>query len=439
MQHERNADQRKKQRERAIEARGPVRSSKRHHRGDYSPRYTQRVKSVNLSSRASQIAPSPTLAVAARARELKAQGIDVISLAAGEPDFDTPAPICEAAIAALKAGHTKYTPTAGIPELRTAIAEKLQRDNGVPSSPSQIVVSSGAKQAVFGALFALLDPGDEVILLAPYWPTYTEQIRLAGGVPRVVRCPSETGFQPDLDAVSEAIHPRTKAILLNSPCNPTGAVLPRQTLEQISLLSERHGIWIVSDEIYEKLYFGERPLSPASLGEQVAGRTVTIGGCSKSYSMTGWRIGYSSSPPAVAQAICALQDQVNGNATSFAQYGALAALQLPEAEVARMREEFRVRRDLALLELASIEGLSCQPPSGAFYLLIDVRSLLTPRFDSDVAFCEWLIEEARVATVPGSAFDAPGFLRLSFATSREELSEAFARIRHAVESLKVPQ
>lgn len=439
MQYESDTYEREKQHERAEKAGGSVRSSKRHHRGDYSPRYTQRVKSVNLSSRASQIAPSPTLAVAARARELKAQGIDVISLAAGEPDFATPAPVCEAAIAALKSGYTKYTPTAGIGELRAAIAEKLQRDNGVPSSPGQVVVSCGAKQAVFGALFSLLDPGDEVILFAPYWPTYTEQIRLAGGIPRVVRCSSEAGFLPDFEAVSEAVNARTKAILLNSPCNPTGAVFPRQTLERIALLSEQHGLWIISDEIYEKLYFGERPLSPASLGEQVAGRTVTIGGCSKSYSMTGWRIGYSSSPPAVAQAICALQDQVNGNATSFAQYGALAALNLPEDDVALMREEFRVRRDLALLEVASIDGMSCHPPSGAFYLLIDVRSLLTPRFDSDVAFCEWLIEEARVATVPGSAFDAPGFLRLSFATSREELTEAFARIRDAVESLKVPQ
>ncbi|MCO5297750.1 MAG: pyridoxal phosphate-dependent aminotransferase [Fimbriimonadaceae bacterium] len=389
-----------------------------------------------LSARAGHLQPSPTLAITAKAKAMRAAGEDVISLAAGEPDFDTPPPIVEACIAALRAGFTRYTPTPGIPELREAVAAKLKRENGVAVEPAQVVVSSGAKQCLFNALMATVGPGDEVLLLAPYWPTYADQVVLAGATPVVVRTRLENGFVPDPEEIRAAVTPKTRAIMLNSPCNPTGAVYDRAVLKAIAQIALRHDLWILSDEIYEKLVYEGEHVSIASLGQDVADRTVTINGCSKSYAMTGWRVGYCAGPKALASTMAAIQDQVTSNANSFAQKGALQALQMPEDAVAAMRDEFRRRRDLVLVQLRAIEGARVFTPPGAFYAFVDIGSVLGPRCTDDLALAETLLCTYRVATVPGTVFHAPGHLRLSYAASLDDLNRGVARIAEGLLALR---
>jgi aspartate aminotransferase len=364
---------------------------------------------------------------------MKAQGIDVVSFAAGEPDFNTPDAVIEAAITALRAGFTKYTPSAGTADLKSAIVSKLERDNGLSYKPEQIVVSCGAKHSVFNTMQVLLDPGDEVILIAPYWMTYAEQVILAGGVPKVVYTTLESGFVPTYDQLREAITPRTKAIIVNSPSNPTGAVFPHQTLKEIAALALRHGFWIVSDEIYERLvYGGVQQESIASLGSDVYDRTITINGCSKSYAMTGWRIGFAAGPAPVAQAMSNFQDQVTSNPTSFAQKGAIVAFNLPADEVEAMRQEFEARRDLVVRLLRQIPGLRVPEPQGAFYVLPDASAHLTGDIKTDVDLAAYLLQEAKVATIPGSVFEGAGHLRLSYAASRADIERGVERIADAL-------
>lgn len=367
---------------------------------------------------------------------MKAEGIDVVSFGAGEPDFNTPEPICEAAIAALKSGYTKYTPTGGAPDLKEAVAEKLWRENAVKVSPDQIVVSCGAKHSIYNAMMVLADPGDEVILLSPYWMTYAEQVRLAGGIPVPVESHAENGFVVDPAAIKAAITNRTRAIMLNSPCNPTGAVYPRDVLKQIAALAIRHGFWIVSDEIYEKLiYDGEKHVSPASLGEDAAAQTITVHGCSKSFAMTGWRIGYCAAPKPIAQAMTNLQDQVTSNPTSFAQKGAIAALRLPADEIETMRAEFEARRDLIVRRLREIPNVTVANPKGAFYVLPDFGAYLGGKIKDDLELAAFLLENVHVAAVPGSVFGAPGHIRLSYATSRENIERGVDRIAEALKAI----
>lgn len=389
-----------------------------------------------LSARAGHLQPSPTLAITAKAKAMRAAGEDVIGLAAGEPDFDTPLPIVEACISALRAGFTKYTPTPGIPELREAVAEKLARENGVSVEPSQIVVSSGAKQSLFNALMATVGPGDEVLLFAPYWPTYAEQVALAGARPVVVRSTMAGGFVPDPETISAAVTPRTRAIVLNTPCNPTGAVFDRSVLKAIAQTALRHDLWILADEIYEKLVFEGSHVSIASLGKEVLERTVTVNGCSKSYAMTGWRVGYCAATKALASTMANIQDQVTSNANSFAQKGAVQALRMPEDAVTAMREEFRRRRDLLLAQLRSIAGLRVTTPPGAFYAFVDVSAFLGPRCPDDLSLAEALLATQKVATVPGTVFDAPGHLRLSYAASVDDLTRGVARIEEGLLALR---
>lgn len=367
---------------------------------------------------------------------MRAAGEDVIGLAAGEPDFDTPAPIVEACIAALRSGFTRYTPTPGIPDLREAVAAKLKRDNAIVVEPSQVVVSSGAKQCLFQTLMATVDPGDEVLLLAPYWPTYADQVAMAGGTPVVVRSTLEDGFVPDPDAIRAAVTPKTRAIVLNSPCNPTGAVYDRALLKAIAQIALRHDLWIVSDEIYEKLVYEGEHVSIASLGQDVADRTITINGCSKSFAMTGWRVGYCAAPKSLAPAIAAIQDQVTSNANSFAQKGAVQALQMPEDDVRAMRDEFRRRRDLAVVQLRAMDGARVFTPPGAFYAFIDISKTLGPRCEDDLCLADRLLETYRVATVPGTVFDAPGHLRLSYAASLDDLTAGIGRIAEGLLALR---
>ena len=362
---------------------------------------------------------------------MKADGIDVISFGAGEPDFNTPQPICDAAKEAIDSGFTKYTPSAGISELRDAICGKLSRENGLQYYPSQIIVSCGAKHSVYNAMQVLVDPGDEVILIAPYWMTYADQIQLAGGIPKVVHTSLETGFVPDIEQISAAISPRTKAILINSPSNPSGAVLPNTILLGIADLADKHDLWIISDEIYERLIYGTSFKSIASLSQNTKDRTVTIGGCSKSYAMTGWRIGFAASPLPVAKAMSNFQDQVTSNPTSFAQKGAVVAFNLPSESVEEMRAEFEVRRDLIVGLLSDIPGVKITPPKGAFYAFPDVSACLKPG-ETDIDLAEYLLETAHVAVVPGSVFEGPGHIRLSYATSRKNIEEGVRRIKDAL-------
>jgi aspartate aminotransferase len=390
------------------------------------------VNTLSLSSRANLLKPSPTLAITAKANAMKADGIDVVSFGAGEPDFNTPIPICEAAIDAIRAGFTKYTPSSGINDLKDAIVGKLQRENHLTYTREQIVVSCGAKQSVYNTMQVLLDPGDEVILLAPYWMTYAEQVRLAGGVPVVVHTTLENGFVPSSDDLRAAISARTKAIIVCSPSNPTGAVLPRATIKEIGMLALRFGFWIVADEIYERLVYGITHESIAALGQDVYDRTITINGCSKTYAMTGWRIGFAAAPVTVAKAMSNFQDQVTSNPTSFAQKGAVAAYHLDATAVEAMRVEFQARRDLIVGLLRQIPGLKVFEPQGAFYVLPDVTAFLGGEIETDIDLAAWLLAQARVATVPGTVFEGPGHLRLSYAASRADIEKGVGRIAEAL-------
>lgn len=393
------------------------------------------VNTISLSSRVGALKPSPTLSITAKANAMKAEGIDVISFAAGEPDFNTPEPICNAAIDAIRAGFTKYTPSAGINDLKDAIVAKLDRENSVKVARDQVVVSCGAKHSVYNTMMTLLDPGDEVILIAPYWMTYADQIRLAGGVPVVVQTKAENDFVPNFDDLKAAVTSKTKIILFNSPCNPTGAVLPRETIKEIAALALRHGLWVVADEIYERLIYGAEHQSIAALGAEIADRTITIGGCSKTYSMTGWRIGFAAAPLPIAKAMSNFQDQVTSNPTSFAQKGAIAAFNLPAEAVEGMRAEFEGRRDLVVGLLRQIPGLNVREPKGAFYVFPDVSAYLGSKIATDLDMAAYLLEEAQVATVPGSVFEGVGHLRLSYAASRENIERGVARIADALKKL----
>lgn len=387
--------------------------------------------------------PSPTLALTARAQELRRQGVDVLSFAAGEPDFDTPDFAKAGGLEAIHAGYTKYTPTPGILPLREAISEKFERENRLRYAPDQIVVSCGAKHSLFCAFMAILDPGDEVIIPTPCWVSYPEQVRIMDAVPVFVPADESTNFLPDYDALRCAITPRTKAIVLNTPCNPTGAVFDRQHLKAVASLALTHDLWIVADEIYEHLtYDGYAHESIGALGKEVLSRTITVNGVSKSFAMTGWRIGYLGAPREVAQAVSRLQDQMTSNASTISQYAALAALQNANEEwYATMRATFERRRQLMTEGLNQVEGIQCWVPRGAFYVFANVQALLGRSYngrmlDSSAALAEFLLEVARVATVPGEGFCAPGYLRLSYATSEAIIEAGIERIAEAVRLLR---
>ena len=395
-----------------------------------------------LSQRALSAQPSPTLALTARAQELRRQGVDVLSFTAGEPDFDTPDFAKTGALEAIHAGYTKYTPTPGILPLREAIAEKFERENNLRYAPDQIVVSCGAKHSLFGAFMALLDPGDEVIVPTPCWVSYPEQVRLMGATPVLVSADETTDFLPDYDALRRAITPRTKAIVLNTPCNPTGAVYGRKHLKEIASLALTHDLWIVADEIYEHLvYDGHKHESIGALSKEVFQRTITVNGVSKSFAMTGWRIGYLGAPMEVARAVSRLQDQMTSNACTIAQYAALAALRdaTPDWH-AQVQATFDRRRRRMVEGLNRIEGVRCWTPRGAFYVFANVQGLLGRAYEgrtlaSAAEVAEFLLNTARVATVPGEGFCAPGYIRLSYAVSETIIEAGLERIGAAVQQL----
>ena len=387
-----------------------------------------------ISHRAANITPSVTLAITAKAKKMKADGISVIGFGAGEPDFGTPDFIVEAAKKALDENFTKYTPSSGMPALRQAIADKLRRENGLSYEPSQIIVSNGAKHSLFNAMAATVDPGDEVIIPSPYWLTYPELVRLCDGVPVFVRTEEELGFKLSPAALEAAITPKTKWLILNSPSNPTGAVYSREELSALAEVCIRRDIGVISDEIYEKLvYAGAEHISIASL-PGMAERTVVVNGLSKSCAMTGWRIGYLAAPKEIAKAVDGLQSHATSNANSIAQAASVAAITNPEEDrfLHRMVEAYDARRKFMFQAVSAIPGLSCHEPKGAFYLFVNVSGILgrtcRGKVLKDAVDVADQMLESGVAVVPGNAFGAPDHIRLSYALSMEDIREGMKRI-----------
>ncbi|NMA54911.1 MAG: pyridoxal phosphate-dependent aminotransferase [Firmicutes bacterium] len=393
---------------------------------------------MQLAARARNIGASPTLAMNARAKEMVQQGIDVLSFTVGEPDFDTPIHIAETGIEAIKDGFTRYTPAAGIPELKEAICTKLKRDNNLEYEPSDVVVSNGAKHSIYNALQALIEDGDEVIIPAPYWVSYTEMVKLNGGIPIVIPTMADNGFKLTPEQLEEKLTDRTKAIFINSPNNPTGAVYAKKELESLASILVPRGIVIIADEVYEKLlYDGAVFTSVASLGPDVKEHTVTINGVSKTYAMTGWRIGYAAAPRALARAMANIQSHATSSPNSIAQLAATAALTGDQAPVQKMLAEFARRRELMVTKINTIPGMSCRKPEGAFYVFADVadlfgRTIRGQQINNSTDLAELLLSEAHVALVPGAAFGLDEFIRFSYATSTDVIERGLARVKNVL-------
>ena len=380
---------------------------------------------MDLSSNAVQLTPSLTLAIDSKAKAMRAEGIDVCGFGAGEPDFDTPEHIKEAAIKALQEGFTKYTPSAGLPELRTAISEKFSKDNGIDYKPNQVVVSNGAKQSCYNAILACCEPGDEVIIPAPYWLSYPDMVKLVGAEPVIVQTKASNSYKMTAEEFENAMTPRTKMVILNSPGNPTGSVYTREELEALVEVALTEDIFILSDEIYEKLIYDDAShVSVASLSKEAYDLTITINGFSKAYAMTGWRLGYLGAPDHIAKVIDSLQSHSTSGPNSFAQKGAVAALKGSQQCVTDMRDEFNVRREYMFERLAAIPNVTTVKPLGAFYMLADISKFGL----SSTNFADRLLSKAEVAVVPGIAFGNDKTVRLSYATDLETIKTGLDRI-----------
>ncbi|MCP9439568.1 MAG: pyridoxal phosphate-dependent aminotransferase [Nitrospira sp.] len=397
---------------------------------------------MKLAARVNKITPSPTLAMTATAKAMAAQGIDVVDFSSGEPDFDTPEPVKAAAEAAIRAGFTKYTPSSGIDELRQAIMEKFQSEFGLRYEKSQILVSCGAKHSLYNLAQAYLEAGDEVIIVAPYWVSYVDQALLNDATPVFLQTSENSGYAIDVDDLRRSITPRTKAIVINSPCNPTGATYDRKTLQSIAEMAVRHHLLIISDEIYEKIvYDGVTHVSIASLGPEVAAQTVVINGVSKAYAMTGWRIGYAAGPKEILTAMANIQSQSTSNPCSISQKAAVAALKLGASFTEKMVTEFDRRRRTMINRLNQISGVTCRMPTGAFYAFPNIRGILGRRgpdgpIHSPQALADYLLKHAHVAVVPGEPFGSKEHIRLSYATSMDAINRGLDRLAEAVQKLQ---
>ena len=380
------------------------------------------------------LTPSATLAITAKAKALKAEGLDVCSMAAGEPDFDTPKAVKDACIQALNESKVYYTPASGLPELRKLVAKKFTEDNNIPCTFEQCVVAPGAKFSVFSAIAALCGPGDEVIIPAPFWLSYPEMVSTTGAKPVIVNTKAENNFELVPEELEAAVTEKTKLMILTTPSNPTGAVYSREKLEAIANIAVKHNFMILADEIYEKLvYDADKPhVSIASLSEAIRNLTITVNGCSKAYSMTGWRIGYLTAPLWLAKRIIAFQSHTTSNVTTFAQYGAIAALEgKADADIENMRQAFAKRRDLIYSLVSKIDGIKCLRPQGAFYLLCDISAF---GMGSD-EFCTRLLEEEKLAAIPCSSFGADNMIRFSYACSEDNIRKAAERLQNFVAKL----
>ncbi len=398
---------------------------------------------MKLAARVSRITPSPTLAMTATAKAMAAQGIDVVDFSSGEPDFDTPEPVKAAAEAAIRAGFTKYTPSSGIDELRQAIIDKLQQEHGLRYEKPQVLVSCGAKHSLYNLAEACLEAGDEVIIPTPYWVSYADQALLNDATPVLLPTREADGYAINVDELLRSVTPRTKAIIVNSPCNPTGATYDPQTLQAVADIAVRHKLLIISDEIYDKiLYDGAKHVSIATLGPEVAAQTVIINGVSKTYAMTGWRIGYAAGPKDVLTAMANIQSQSTSNPCSISQKAAVAALKLGGPFTEKMVVEFDRRRKVMVDRLNGIPGMTCRMPTGAFYAFPNIGGILGRRgqdgpIPSPQAFADHLLKHAHVAVVPGEPFGSKQHIRLSYATSMDAIQRGLDRIAAAVEKLTV--
>ncbi|MGO9379728.1 MAG: pyridoxal phosphate-dependent aminotransferase [Dissulfurispiraceae bacterium] len=395
-----------------------------------------------LSERVSKIKPSATLAMDTKAKAMQAGGLDIVNFGVGEPDFDTPDHIKEAAITAIWDGFTKYTAVGGIDELKDAIIAKLKNDNGLDYAREEIIVSCGAKHSLYNIAQALYDPGDEVLIPSPYWVSYPDQVLLGGAVPVFVQTTEADSFMLKPDALESKITKKTKALILNSPSNPTGFIYDRETLEAVAQIAVKHNIYVISDEVYEKLvYDGHEHISIASFGREIKAQTIVVNALSKSHAMTGWRIGYAAGPRDIIKAMTNIQSQSTSNPNSIAQKAAVAALMGPQDFVSIMRNEFDKRRRFLVDGLNSIKEFRCLPPTGAFYVFPNVSALYgrktgTRQINSSLDFALYLLEEAKVALVHGEAFGNDNYIRISYATSMENIEKALGRIKEAVARLE---
>lgn len=386
-----------------------------------------------ISDRFQGIASSPTLAIDAKFKQMKADGMDVVGFGAGEPDFDTPQHIKDAAIGAINDGFTKYTPASGTVALKKAVCAKLKRDNGLEYAPGDIVISNGAKHSLVNVFGAILNPGDEVVIPAPFWVSYPEMVKINFGVPVVLQTKEENNFKFTIDDLRAVITPKTRAIVINSPSNPTGMVYTAEELKAIADLAVEKDLYVVSDEIYEHLTYEGTPVSIASFGDEIKKRTIIVNGVSKTYAMTGWRIGYTASAPEIAKAMGNVQSHATSNPNSIAQVAAVAALDGPQDEVPKMRAAFKERRDYMVKRINSMEGVSCLEPHGAFYVMMNIKKLIGKAFYGHIItgsddFAELFLEKQLVAVVPGSGFAAEGYVRWSYATSMENIKRGLDRL-----------
>jgi len=398
---------------------------------------------ITLSQRIQQVQPSATLAITAKAAELRAAGREIISLSVGEPDFDTPAHVRKAAIEAIEQGFTRYTAVAGIPELRQVIAEKFQKDNNLDYAAEDILVSTGGKQCIYNLLQAIINPGDEVIIPAPYWVSYPDMVLLAEGTPVIVPTTADNHFRLAADQLERAITAKTRLLFLNSPSNPTGMCYSAEDLAALGAVLRRHPqVAIATDDMYEKIVFDGREFATfAQINSDLKDRTITLNGVSKAYCMTGWRIGFCAGPRQLIKAMAKVQGQSTSNANAIAQKAAVAALTGPTSELEYMVRVYETRRGWLVNALNAIDGIHCIMPEGAFYVFPSISGWTGrctrdgQRIDDDITLCAWLLEEAGVALVPGTAFGAPGHVRFSYAVAQDTLEEAVRRIREAVQQL----
>ncbi|MDS0524140.1 pyridoxal phosphate-dependent aminotransferase [Clostridium sp. SHJSY1] len=397
---------------------------------------------MGCSKKAENITPSITLAITTKAKELSDAGVDVVSFGVGEPDFNTPKHIIEAAIKAMEEGKTKYTATPGILELRKAICNKFKKDNGLDYTPDQIVVSTGAKQCLANAFMSILNPEDEVLVSSPYWVSYPELIRLADGVPVIVETNKESNYKFNLELLNKYTTNKTKALVINSPNNPTGTIYSKEEFNVIADFAKEKDLIIIADEIYEKLiYDGEKHVSIASISEDSYKRTIVINGLSKAYAMTGWRIGYSAASKEISKLMSSIQSHMSSNTNSITQYAAVAALNGPEDEQKVMVQEFEKRRNYMLDRISKIKNISCIEPSGAFYVMINIekffgKTINDKRINNSVGFSSMLLEEENVAVVPGAGFGVDNYVRVSYATSMETIKKGLDRIENFIKKIK---
>jgi aspartate aminotransferase len=395
-----------------------------------------------IAKKIGRMGESSTIAVSQKARMLRQQGINVISLAVGEPDFDTPENIKKKAVESINDGFTKYTAVDGIDDLKKAICHKFKEENDLEYSPSEVIVSCGAKHSLYNLSQVLFEQNDEVIILAPYWVTYPAQVELAGAKAVIIDTSKSENLMVTRQELETCLTPKTKAIMLNNPCNPSGKVYSRDELNIIADAAVRNNIFIISDDIYEKFVYGEtQHVSVASFSEEVKARTITVNGVSKAYAMTGWRIGYAAGPQPIINAMKKVQGQITTNPASISQYAATEALMGPQDDVIEMKTEYQKRRDYIVEALNTIAGIDCRMPEGAFYVFPNISDLLLKKSGDEVIadsirFCSYILDEARVALVPGKAFGCDNFVRLSYATDMESIKEAMERIKSAIEKLR---